>query len=101
MERTYLSAPVLKLNFRQKQSFLTLSLAMAGGCFKTSFTVWITVSALMTLMERTSSTSKSCSSLAAGMTWRTYHGHCIYAGCACGNLLREVTERIFYDPILI
>lgn len=80
-KNSYSSAPFLKLNSKQKQSFLTLSLAMAGGCFKTSFTVWITVSALMTLMERTSSTSKSCSSLAAGITWRTHHSQVFMQGC--------------------
>lgn len=48
---------------------LTLSLAMAGGCFRTSLTVCITVSVLIALTERTSSTNNSCSSLAAGITW--------------------------------
>lgn len=49
----------------------TLSFAIAGGCFRTSFTVWMTVSVRMALTERTSSTSRSCSSLAKGITWNT------------------------------
>lgn len=46
----------------------TLSFAMAGGCFRTSLTVCMTVSVRMALTERTSSTSSSCSSLAKGIT---------------------------------
>lgn len=51
----------------------TFSLAMAGGCFRTSLTVCITVSVRMALTDRTSSTSNSCSSLAVGITYTHTH----------------------------
>lgn len=98
-KKPYLPASFFKQNCKQKlrKALLTLSFAMAGGCFKTSFTVCITVSVLMTLIERTSSTSKSCSSLAAGITWITYH--CIYI-CVYISLLRGLSKD-FSSPLII